>query len=73
MKLRLQYRVDTTSLFTDVPGPIEFTSSQSTTDSTEIGPVTLPAICNNSGLLRTKMVFILKMIIPFRRLVKDAE
>jgi len=52
MSLRLQYRVDSTGLYTDVPGPVQFTSTAGATglaaeDSLKIGPTALPVSCEN--------------------------
>jgi len=56
-KLRLQYRVGNSGLFTDMPGPVEFTSSTSTGDSVQFGPLTLPAACNNKPVVQLRWIY----------------
>ncbi len=56
-KLRLQYRVDSSGLFTDVPGPVEFTSSTASGDSLQLGPTTLPDECNNKQILQLRWIY----------------
>jgi hypothetical protein len=55
--LRLQYRLGSTGNFQDVPGPVEFVATTSTGDSTIIGPVTLPAECNNKPLVQLRWIY----------------
>lgn len=56
-KLRLQYRVGNNGLFTDIPGPVEFTSSTSTGDSIQFGPITLPVACNNQPVVQLRWIY----------------
>lgn len=56
-KLRLQYRIGSSGLFTDMPGPVEFTSSTSTGDSVKFGPITLPATCNNQAIVQLRWIY----------------
>lgn len=55
--LRLQYRNGTSGDFTDVPGPIEFVAGTTSGDSTTIGPVTLPAACNNKAVVQLRWIY----------------
>jgi len=56
-KLRLQYRVGNSGLFTDMPGPVEFTSSPATGDSVQFGPITLPDACNNQVVVQLRWIY----------------
>ncbi|MBK7172433.1 MAG: T9SS type A sorting domain-containing protein [Bacteroidales bacterium] len=55
--LRLQYRLGSSGNFQDVPGPVEFVASINTGDSAIIGPVTLPADCNNKPLVQLRWIY----------------
>ncbi len=63
--IRLQYRVGTASAFTDVSGPVEYSSlaSASTyraTGSTQtFGPTTLPTACENQSVVQLRWVYYL--------------
>ncbi|MBS1587685.1 MAG: T9SS type A sorting domain-containing protein [Bacteroidetes bacterium] len=52
--LRLQYRVGAAGNYTDVPGPIEYISGNGVQN---IGPVTLPAACENKPLVDLRWVY----------------
>jgi hypothetical protein len=56
-KLRLQYRVGSSGLFTDIPGPVEFTSSTSIGDSVQFGPITMPSGCNNQPIVQLRWIY----------------
>lgn len=56
-KLRIQYRVGNNGLFTDIPGPIEFTSSTSSGDSMQFGSFALPATCNDQPIVQLRWIY----------------
>ena len=56
-KLRLQYRVGNTGVFSDVPGPVEFISSLASGDSAVLGPVVLPLECNNQPEVQLRWIY----------------
>ncbi|MFN4300146.1 MAG: T9SS type A sorting domain-containing protein [Thermaurantimonas sp.] len=55
-RLRLQYRLDTTSNFINVPGNAFYTTSTVAGDSAII-TATLPAACNNQPLVQVRWVY----------------
>ena len=55
--LRLQYRLGTSGLFTDYPGPVEFISSTSIADSVQFGPLALPSECNNTAVVELRWIY----------------
>jgi hypothetical protein len=55
--LRLQYRLGSTGDFQDVPGPVEFIAGTTSGDSTTLGPVALPAECNNKPLVQLRWIY----------------
>jgi hypothetical protein len=56
-KIRQQYRIGATGLFTDVPGPVEFVSSIASGDSVTFGPVVLPGECDNQPLVQVRWIY----------------
>lgn len=56
-KIRLQYRFGTTGLFTDVQGPVEFTSSVASGDSITFAPVLLPSECDNQPVVQVRWIY----------------
>jgi len=56
MTLRLQYRIGNSGDYSDVPGPIEYTSS-TVGDFSTIGPVTLPTACQNQSEVYLRWIF----------------
>ena len=58
MNLRLQFRLDSTKLYTDVPGPVQFVSNATlTNDSLILGPVTLPATCDDQPYVELRWIY----------------
>jgi hypothetical protein len=57
MRLRLQYRIGSTGQFTDVPGPVEFTSGMLSGDSLSFGPTVLPAECTNKPVIQLRWIY----------------
>jgi hypothetical protein len=60
--LRMQYRVGTTGAFTDVPGPVEFTSNATATSYRANGTTgtmngNLPAECDNQPIVHVRWVY----------------
>ncbi len=55
-RIRLQYRLDTTSNFINVPGASFYTTSPVAGDSAIITS-TLPAVCNNQPLVQVRWVY----------------
>lgn len=55
-RVRLQYRIGSTGNYTDVPGPVEYVSSTAG-DSQQIGPVTLPAECENEAVVYLRWIY----------------
>ena len=55
-KLRLQYRVGGSGSWTDVSGPVEYTSSTSV-GSSSFGPTTLPAGCENQSAVYLRWAY----------------
>jgi hypothetical protein len=52
--IRLQYRIGTGGTWTDVSGPIEYTSSATAGDSILYGPTTLPADVNGQSVVQVR-------------------
>jgi hypothetical protein len=57
MGVRLQYRTTTSGNWTDVPGPVQY-SSTATTGSAAVPTATLPAACENQASLFLRWVYI---------------
>jgi hypothetical protein len=55
--VRLQYRTDTMSNFMDVPGPVEYISDSIAGNSQTVGPVILPAACNNLAYVQVRWIY----------------
>ena len=52
-KIRLQYRIGASGTWTDVAGPVEYTSS-TTGHSASFGPTTLPSEVNNKSVVQVR-------------------
>ncbi len=57
-RLRMQYRVGDSGPWTDVPGPVEYTSDGKTNSSSEsFGPTVLPAVCENEPEVYVRWIY----------------
>lgn len=57
-RIRLQYKIGVAGAWTDVPGPIEYTSAgKAAGHSQNMGNTTLPAACNNQAILYVRWVY----------------
>ncbi|MCX7767857.1 MAG: T9SS type A sorting domain-containing protein [Flavobacteriales bacterium] len=54
--IQLQYRIGNTGNFTDVPGS-SYTMNNTAGHSAVVGPVTLPAVCNNQCLVQLRWIY----------------
>lgn len=62
-KMRLQYRVGTTSAWTDVPGNNAFTSDGQIAGAIEnSGPLALPAECNNQPVVQVRWKYYMEAL-----------
>lgn len=52
--IRLQYRIGTTAVWTDVPGPIEYTSAGKTNGHTQTFSTVLPVAVNNEPIVQLR-------------------
>jgi hypothetical protein len=55
--LRLQYRVGSSGLFTDVPGPVEYIAATTAGSPLTFGPTSLPPECWNKGLVQVRWIY----------------
>ncbi len=55
--LRLQYRVGSSGLFTDVPGPVEYIASTTAGSLLTLGPSLLPSECWNQPLVQVRWIY----------------
>ena len=56
--IRLQYRIGTSGNFTDVPGPVEYTSQGNTAGHSQtFSNVVLPAACNNEAVVQVRWIY----------------
>jgi hypothetical protein len=55
--LRLQYRIGSSGLFTDVPGPVEYIASSSAGSPHTFGPTLLPPECWNKALVQVRWIY----------------
>jgi hypothetical protein len=55
--VRLQYRVGVAGNYTDVPGPVEYLSVATANIPVNVGPVTLPATCENQPVVDLRWVY----------------
>lgn len=57
-RIRLQYKIGVAGAWTDVPGPIEYTSAgKAAGHAQNMGNTTLPAACNNQAILYVRWVY----------------